>query len=133
MKLSANLKRAYIFGIFWSVLFFGVLHWCLFQPDRRWPIILVAAITYGFGYGVAGYMWGKGDDQSKVRYHLGYWYALSGTLTSTLVGGIWVLFFKRDDWEGLVGVLSILFIQIILFKLVGRSTIKGIPKQELFK
>lgn len=133
MKLSANLKRAYIFGIFWSVLFFSVLHWCLYQPDQRWPIIVASAITYGTGYSVTGYLFGKRDDQSKVRYSLDYWYSLSGTLTSTLVGGAWVLIFKRDGWGGLVVIVAIILIQITLLRLLTRSTIKGMPRQELFK
>lgn len=133
MKLTTNLKKYLLFSILWSVAFFSVLHWALFRPEQRWPIIVAAATCYGIGFAIVGLVLGKLDPAHKSRLNLGLGYYFVSNLTSLIVGGLWILFYRTDKWLTLV--LMVLaftgFSAIAYFS--SRGTVKGIEKNKLFQ
>lgn len=131
--MTRNLKLFALFSALWSVPFFMVLHWMLFNPEVRGPIMLLAAPLYGIGFSVAGHHLGKRDDQSKVRYGLRTRYGLTSTIVSILAGGVWIVGWRHDHWWELVVYGLILVVGLIITYIISKNSIKSIPKGQLFK
>ncbi len=131
--MTKNLKILAGLSLIWSVAFFSVLNWALYNPDQRWPFITVAAITYGLGFGLAGWQLGKRDSARPVRYNLGFAYSMTSNLASLLVGSLWVLLFRQNEWPTLVIMLVIFSLVTLILGITGKNDIKGIPKDRLFK
>ena len=117
----------------WSVGFFIALDWGTAEADERGIYIALAAITYAVGFTVAGYLLGKPDDQSKVRYNLKDAYAAVSNITSAIMGSIWLVFFKpQDAWT-----LGIYLPIIVLVGWIGylnyKKSVKGMDNKELFQ
>jgi MFS family permease len=131
--MTRNLKLFALFSVVWSIPFFMVLHWMLFNPESRGPIMLLASPIYGIGFSVAGHHLGKRDDQSKVRYGLGIRYGLTSTIASILVAGVWIVGWRHNhSWELLVyGIILVLGLGVAY--ILSKNSIKSIPKQKLFK
>lgn len=131
--MTKKLKLYLILSIIWSVVFFTVLNWGTANSDVRWPYILVSAATYGLGFALVGFLFGKQDDQSKVRYSLSSAYAATSNITSAIIGSLWIIFFKsKDVWTLAVYIPIIVFVAIIGYFNYKKS-IKGMDKKELFK
>jgi hypothetical protein len=110
-----------------------VLHWALFAPNQRGIFILIAALLYGFGFGVAGFLFGKHDSQAKVRYALGPRYSLMSTLASTIVGAIWIGVFRPEAQATLWWLLVALVVQVVILAFTTSKSVKGISKKDLFR
>lgn len=131
--MTRNLKCYLAFSIGWSVVFFAMLGWALTEPVSRWPFAAGGGIIYGLGFALGGYLLGRPDDQSKVRYNLGYAYAAVSNIASAVVGTIWIILFRPS---GLVGVPVYLAV-IAVFGIAGvamhRKSIKGISAEDIFQ
>jgi len=130
--MTRNLKWYIAFSVAWSVMFFVSLNWGLDDPRGRWPYIAIAGVTYGVGFWLLGYLLGRSDEQSAVRYSLRHAYAAVSSIVSATIGTLWTVFFRPAT------VLSILYIAIIvILALVGvaqaRRSIKGMSNEELFQ
>lgn len=131
--MTRNLKLFALFSLIWSVAFFSILHWALFDPENRWPTILTAAISYGLGFALMGFLLGKNDLLRHTRRNLGLWYYGVSQIASLLVGGIWILFWKAEEIETLT-IMSVIFAFFLaVAALTSRKKIKGIEKEKLFK
>lgn len=132
-KLTKNLKLYLLFCIVWSLLFFTALNYALLMPEQRWPLVVISALVYGVGFWIVGYMLGKRDDQSKVRYGLEDAYSATSNISSAIIGGLWILFFKLESAWALV----IYFLIIVTVAFIGyskyRKSIKGMKNKELFQ
>lgn len=131
--MTANLKLYVLFSILWSVAFFTALNWGTANSEERWPYILISAVTYGLGFALIGYLLGKPDDQSKVRYNLEQAYTATSNITSAVIGSIWIVFFKPQDRWTLAVYLPIIVIVAFIGYLNYKKSIKGMDKKELFK
>lgn len=131
--MTRNLKLLTVFGIIWSIGFFSVLNWSLGEASERGIVIAVAAVVYGIGYALAGFLLGKRDQSHKTRLNLPLWYAMAGNGTSLLVGGIWVALFRPDKMEALYLLICAVTTIAIFWAISDRTSIKGIHKNELFK
>lgn len=131
--MTKNLKLFALMSLVWSVVFFATLHWALFDPDSRGLFIAGAAITYGLGFGLGGYVFGKRDSARNSRLNLGLWYSMTSNIASMLVGSLWVLIFRRDEWPTLVIMAVIFGLISIIAALSSRKSIKGIEKEKLFQ
>ena len=136
--MTKNLKIYISISILWSVAFFTVLRWALEDPDHRWPALLANSLIYASGYAVGGSQLGKRDDQSRTRLPLGPAYGLASTFTSALVGVIYVMIagvsgtdFDSGLATGLVA--GSIVASLILFFVMKKRMIKGIPSKDLFK
>ena len=131
--MTRNLKIFTVLSLAWSVLFFSVLHWALFSPDERGGWIIAAAVTYGLGFALMGLLLGMNDKARNTRLNLGLWYAFLASLASSIVGGIWILFFRPDEWESLLIMLAISSVIFGIQFAATHKSIKGIARKELFK
>lgn len=68
--MTRNLRLFAAFCVLWSVAFFYVLNWALYAPEERSLYILVAAITYGIGFGISGFLFGRADSARNSRLNL---------------------------------------------------------------
>ena len=131
--MTRNLKIYTLFCILWSLLFFTGLNWGTALPEERGLFIGVFALTYGLGFALLGYLLGKNDDDSKVRYGLSQAYSATSNFTSAIIGGVWVVFFKREDLWSLVlysvGIAVLLAIGVYNYK----KSIKGMKNKDLFQ
>lgn len=131
--MTRNLKAYLVFSIIWSVLFFAVLGWGIANSAERWPYILLAAVTYGGGFGLVGYYFGKRDDQSRVRYSLGDAYGATSNLTSAVIGSIWIVLFRPGDAWTVAIYLLLMAVVAVLGLIKYRKSIKGMKNTELFQ
>ncbi len=131
--MTRNLKILVLFSVAWSVAFFGVLHWSLLDTEQRWPVTLVAAVTYGLGFALAGCWLGRRDPQRNVRYALEPRYSLTTSVVSLVIGGLWILLFRPEGLLGLVLIALGVGIQAYFSLRPNRQAIKGYPTEKLFK
>lgn len=133
MKVTRNLKVFAVLCIVWSVIFFSILHWALFAAEQRWPVIVTAAVLYGTGFALMGYLSGRSDPASKTRMNLGLAYYFTSNLASLLVGGLWVITYRPDEIRTLV-IMTVVFVLLSVIALLSSNqTIKGIEKDKLFQ
>lgn len=129
-----NLLKVYaVFCVLWSIAFFSLLHWALFDQESRWPFIVAGAIIYGIGFGMMGAFIGRFDDERKSRHGLEKVYTLTGNSISFLVGGLWILIFRGQHWWELLIATLCLAISTALILASFHGRIKGIKKDQLFK
>ncbi len=131
--MTTNLKLYAIFSILWSIGFFYALNWGTSASEERWPYIVISAITYGLGFAIVGFLLGKSDDQSKVRYSLSAAYSATSNIVSAIIGSIWIVFFKPQDRWTLAVYLPIIAIVAYIGYLTYKKSIKGMDNKELFK
>lgn len=131
--MTKNLKWYLAFAAAWSVAFFTALDWGLGDPRYRWPYIITASILYGVGFYVVGYLLGKHDDQSAVRYDLRLAYSAVSNLASAVIGTVWIVLFQPSGLPGVPVYLAALAIVWAIGITRARRTIKGIPAEELFQ
>ncbi len=131
--MTRNLRWYMVFSVAWSLLFFWVLHWALFDQPQRWPYILAAGVTYGIGLGMMGALLGRYDSQAKSRHNLSLLYGLTSNSISFLLGGLWLVLFRGDHWWELLTAVIFFALSLGLQIAANRGRIKGMSKQELFK
>lgn len=131
--MTRNLKWYLAFAVIWSVAFFTALDWALGDPRYRWPYILTAGVVYGVGFYLVGYLLGKRDDQSAVRYDLRLAYSAVSNLASATIGTIWIVFFQPSGLPGVPVYLAALAVFWAIGIIKTRRTIKGMPAEELFQ
>jgi hypothetical protein len=131
--MTRNLKLFTIFSIVWPLPFLLVLHWALYDLDKRGPVLFVSSIILGIGFSIAGKQLGKRDDQSKVRYNLAARYILVSSLIPTLEVILLIIGWQKDQsWRLYPAIASILFTFLIIY-LFSRNSIKGMRKGKLFQ
>lgn len=131
--MTRNLKLYLAFSVVWSVAFFAALNWGLADPERRWPCIAAAGIGYGLGFAVLGFLLGRADDQSAVRYDLGRAYSAVSTSASAAIGTLWIIFFRPSDIVAVPIYLAVIAVLWIISAVQARRTIKGMSAEDLFK
>ncbi len=131
--MTKNLKWYLAFSVVWSLTFFTALNWGLVDPRYRWPYIIAASITYGLGFALAGYLLGRRDDQSAVRYDLRRAYAAVSNMASATIGTLWIIFFQPSGLVGVPIYVAILVAVWLLGGIQARRSIKGMSAEELFQ
>ena len=131
--MTSNLKWYMVFSALWSLPFFAVLHWALFDQQNRWQYILVAALAYGIGFAIVGALLGRHDSQAKTRYNLSLLYGLTSNSISFFIGALWILLFRGSHWWELIAAGMFMVVSVCLQLLANRGRIKGMNKGELFK
>lgn len=95
--------------------------------------VALAGMTYGFGFALVGFLLGRPDDQSAVRYNLGHAYAAVGNIVSAGVGTLWILAFRPSA----IGAVPVYVAIIVAFAAIGvvlaRRSIKGMSRERLFQ
>jgi len=132
--MTRNLKWYLVFCVIWSVVFFAALSWGLADERHRWPYLATAGVVYGLGFALLGYLLGRPDDQSAVRYSLRHRYAAVSSVASATIGIAWLLLFRPP---GMMPALPFYVIVIAVVAAVGvwcaRRSIKGMSPEELFR
>lgn len=131
--MTENSKLYAFFCVVWSVIFFAILHWALFDSASRWLYILGAAISYGLGFGIVGAWLGRSDSARDSKHDLSRLYSLISNAASFLVGGLWILIWRGQHWWELLTALIFLAISTTIIFLASRGRIKGIDKDKLFQ
>lgn len=131
--MTRNLKWYAAFAIVWSAAFFTALDWGLIQPRERFFAIIGASVLYGAGFWVMGYVLGRGDDQSVVRYDLRRAYSAVSNIASAAVGTVWILGFQRSGMAGIPIYLGAVALFWAFGAMQARKSIKGMPAEELFQ
>ncbi len=131
--MTGNLKLFALFSFLWSIPYFMVLNWMLYNSDKRRIVMLPTYLVFGIGFSIAGHQLGKREDQSKVRYSLGLRYVLVAVMTSAIVGGVWVAFWQRNHFWWLISYVANVIVFLGFLYIFLRRGIKGIPKDKLFK
>lgn len=131
--MTRNLKWYLVFSVSWSVVFFATLDWGLAGGQHRWPLA-IAGIVYGLGFALLGYLLGRPDDQSAVRYSLRHAYAAVSSVASATIGVAWLVLFRPP---GMMSALPFYVIVIAVIAALGvwyaRRSIKGMSPEELFR
>ncbi len=131
--MTRNSKLYAGFCVIWSVGFFSVLHWALFDQEGRWPYIVASALTYGMGFAIMGALLGRFDKASSTRHDLQLLYSSTSNIISFFIGGLWILLFRGEHWWELPIAGGFLAVALGLTLRASRRRIKGMSKQELFK
>jgi hypothetical protein len=131
--MTRNLKLYALFCVLWSVPFFMVLHWMLFNPETRGPIMLLAGPIYGIGFGLAGAWLGSRDSQRAVRYSLGSRYGMTSSVISALAGTIWMVCWRREYLWTIPIYIAITAAFTWYFMVRDRKNIKGTAKERIFE
>lgn len=131
--MTKQLSKFAVFCVAWSIAFFAVLDWALQDEEQRWPYIWAAAITYGLGFGLSGFLFGRLDDQKNVRYDLRLRYSLTSTILSFVVGAFYIALFNPSSWLMLVIYVAIALVFTVPHFMASKKSIKGMDKKELFK
>lgn len=131
--MTRNLKWYLAFSVVWSVTFFTTLNWGLADPRYRWPYIVAASIIYGLGFALTGYLLGRPDDQSAVRYDLRRAYSAVSNLASATIGTLWILFFQPSGLRWIPVYLAVAAVFWTVGGLQARQSIKGMSAEDLFQ
>jgi FtsH-binding integral membrane protein len=130
--MTQNLRIFTLFSLIWSLSFFATLNWCLENTSTRGPLILLASLIFGVGFSIAGSQLGK-HEQKRVSYPLGLRYGLVAGIVPSIVGSIWVLGWQSDKLGYLAAYIGAILLSFAIYIAIGKKTIKGITKKELFK
>jgi hypothetical protein len=131
--MTRNLKAYLAFSVVWSLTFFTSLNWGLVDPRYRWPYIIAASVIYGLGFALVGYLLGRPDDQSAVRYDLRRAYSAVSNIASATIGTLWIIFFQPSGRAGIPIYITILVAFWIVGGIQARCSIKGMSAEELFQ
>jgi surface polysaccharide O-acyltransferase-like enzyme len=131
--MTKNLKLFSLFCAIWPLPFFVVLHWALFNQDKRGIFIFLAWIILGVGFSIAGHKLGKADDQSKTRHSLVVGYIAVATVIPTIETVLWLLLWQKHQATKAAIYGTTLILTLLTLALLSKNTVKGIPKSKLFQ
>ena len=123
--MTKNLKIFTLFSFLWSIPYFMVLNWMLYDSNKRGIVMLPTYLVFGAGFSIAGQKLGKRDDQRKVRYSIWVRYVTVAVISSAIVGGIWVAIWQRNRaWWLLSYVVNVAAFLVVIY-IYSRRSIKG--------
>jgi len=131
--MTKNLKLFALFSLLWAVPYYWILDWSIADMSGRWPIFAVAGVAFMVGFSVVGYLLGRGDDESAVRYNLRHAYASASCLPVVFVGSLWVILFRPLASMALAVYLAIMAVVLIIGVIEYSCSIKGMSSKKLFK
>src|SRR5579862_1873859 len=95
--MTKNLKLFTLFCLVWSVPFYAFLQTITVSQDGNLLILAVACILYAIGFAITSTYLGNRDSARDARFALPVRYGVTATLSSMLMGGIWLAGWQSGD------------------------------------
>jgi hypothetical protein len=131
--MTRNLKRFVVFSILWTVPYFAAMHSLLLGSGvHSGPMTSVTILFVVLLSTVQRNLMDR-DDRRAVRYDLDLRYAIVAVMASSVVFLVWVFAVPSHAVALLMGNAFAAAVLIAVNYFHGRSRIKGMSNEELFR